>query len=97
MKFERGTPACGIFIGILCAVAGALVMTIGFWKTLVLALLFGAGYFIGAVSDKSGFVKSVANKAIPDKENKTIDLRETLVREQQNSMPGRKNEDADDE
>ncbi len=88
MKFEKGTPGFGLMLGVLFALAGVLIMSIGFWKTVVLALLFAAGYFIGAVSDKQGFAKNVANKVIPEKKNNTIDIRETLTREQQSMMPG---------
>ena len=39
--FHRGSPVFGLFLGLLLALLGALVMTIGFWKTLILALLYG--------------------------------------------------------
>ncbi len=97
MKFERGTPAFGIVLGVICAAAGALVMAIGFWRTVLLALLFAVGYFLGAVQDKSGFVRNVANKAIPQKKNETIDLRETLEREQRSSMAAVQGEKADED
>ena len=33
--FHRGSPVFGLFLGLLLALLGALVMTIGFWKTLI--------------------------------------------------------------
>ena len=50
MSFKRGTPGFGIFIGAVLVALGALVMLIGFWKTLVLGALFGIGYFLGTVT-----------------------------------------------
>jgi uncharacterized membrane protein len=61
----------------------ALVMLIGFWKTLVLALLFGIGFFIGKVENKQEFIRDTANKIIPAKEAKVIDLKSEITREQE--------------
>ena len=82
MNLKRGTPGCGIFVGAALVALGALVMIIGFWKTLVLAVLFGIGFFLGTVDNKSEFLKNAANKLIPDKEAKMIDLKSELAREQ---------------
>ncbi len=86
MNLKKGTPACGIALGIMFAVIGALVMLIGFWKTLVLCLLFGLGYFLGTVDNKREFIKNTANRLIPDKEVKVIDLKSELIREQELSQ-----------
>ena len=86
MNLKKGTPACGIALGITFAVIGALVMLIGFWKTLVLCLLFGLGYFLGTVDNKREFIKNTANRLIPDKEVKVIDLKSELKREQEMSQ-----------
>ena len=82
MNLKRGTPGFGIFVGAALVALGALVMIIGFWKTLVLAVLFGIGFFLGTVENKSEFLKNAANKLIPDKEAKMIDLKSELAREQ---------------
>lgn len=82
MNLKRGTPGFGIFVGAALVALGALVMIIGFWKTLVLAVLFGIGFFLGTVDNKSEFLKNAANKLIPDKEAKMIDLKSELAREQ---------------
>ena len=82
MDMKRGTPGFGIVIGVLLVALGALVMIIGFWRTLVLAVLFGIGYFLGTVENKGEFMKNAANKLIPDKEAKMIDLKSELAREQ---------------
>jgi len=83
MKLKKGTPVCGLIIGCILVLIGALVMLIGFWKTLALCALFGAGYFIGTVENKRDFMKNTANKLIPDKEVKVIDLKSELIREQE--------------
>ena len=83
MDMKRGTPGFGIVIGVLLVALGALVMIIGFWRTLVLAVLFGIGYFLGTVENKGEFMKNAANKLIPDKEAKMIDLKSELARDQE--------------
>ena len=85
MNLKKGTPAYGIAFGLGLVLIGALVMIIGFWRTLVLCILFGAGYFLGTVENKREFMKNTANKLIPDKEVKVIDLKSELIREQENS------------
>ena len=86
MKLKKGTPLCGLVWGCALALAGALVMWIGFWKTLILCLLFGIGYLLGAVENKREFMKTTANKLIPDKEAKVIDFKTELAREQEQAQ-----------
>ena len=83
MNMKKGTPAFGLNIGAALVVLGVLVMSIGFWKTLVLCALFAVGYFLGTVENKREFMKNAANKLIPDKEVKVIDLKRELKREQE--------------
>ena len=83
MNMKKGTPAFGLVIGAALVVLGVLVMSIGFWKTLVLCALFAVGYFLGTVENKREFMKNAANKLIPDKEVKVIDLKSELKREQE--------------
>ena len=86
MNMKRGTPMYGIVIGAALVALGALVMLIGFWKTLILAVLFAIGYFLGTVENKSEFMKNAANKLIPDKEAKVIDFKAELAREQEQAQ-----------
>ena len=86
MNLKKGTPAYGLLLGGVLTLVGALVMIIGFWKTLVLCLLFGLGYFLGTVENKREFMKNTANRLIPDKEVKVIDLKSELLREQELSQ-----------
>ena len=86
MNLKKGTPQYGLVLGGVLTLVGALVMILGFWKTLVLCLLFGLGYFLGTVENKREFMKTTANKLIPDKEVKVIDLKSELLREQELSQ-----------
>ena len=86
MNLKKGTPQYGLVLGTALTLLGALVMLIGFWKTLILCLLFGLGYFLGTVENKKEFMKNTANKLIPDKEVKVIDLKSELIREQEMSQ-----------
>ena len=91
MDMKRGTPGFGIVLGIALVALGVLVMLIGFWKTLILAVLFGIGYFVGTVENKGEFMKNAANKLIPDKEAKVIDLKTELAREQEANQAAAEN------
>ena len=86
MNLKKGTPQFGILCGLTLAVFGALVMAIGFWKAVVLYLLFAIGYFAGTVDNKREFLKNTANRLIPEKEVKVIDLKTELKREQELSQ-----------
>jgi len=83
VKLKKGTPAFGLVLGAALVALGALVMLIGFWKTLALCALFAVGFFLGTVENKREFMKNTANKLIPDKEVKVIDLKSELKREQE--------------
>ena len=83
MNLKKGTPACGLILGTILVVLGALVMWIGFWKTLLLALLFALGYFLGAIDKKKEFLKNIANRLIPEKEIKVIDFKKEVKKEQE--------------
>ena len=62
-----GTPACGAFCGVIGIVVAVLLLTIGFWETVLVALMCALGVFLGAVKDKSAFCKRVINKLFPPK------------------------------
>ena len=67
-KFEIGSPACGIALGLVGAVVALMILFLGFWRTAFVALLFGVGYFIGAVGDKGETIKQGINKIFPPKD-----------------------------
>ena len=82
-KLKMGTPMMGVAIGAALVAVAVLIMIIGFWKTLILLALFGIGYFLGTVENKQEFVKNAANKVIPEKEAKVIDLKSEIARDQE--------------
>lgn len=86
MNLKKGTPGFGLILGAAMVLLGVLVMVIGFWKTLVLTVLFLIGYFAGSVDNKQEFVKNTANKLIPGKEVKVIDFKSEVKREQELSQ-----------
>ena len=81
-KLKMGTPLMGIVMGLILVALGVLVMLIGFWKVLILACLFGVGYFIGTIDNVGNFVREKANRIIPDKRAQPINLKEEIAREQ---------------
>ena len=72
--FQVGTPECAVFSGAVAMVLGLLLLTVGFWNTVWIALFGAAGCFIGGVRDKKQIVKNVLNRIIPDK--KAVPYRE---------------------
>lgn len=64
----RGTSACALFCGLVGVVIAVLLLTIGFWRTLMIAVFFAAGAFIGGVGDKKAFISEKAEKYFPQKE-----------------------------
>ncbi len=82
-QFKKGTPAYGLALGILFVLTGILLLTIGFWKTLLLAALFAVGYFLGTVENKGDFIREAANRMIPKKEAEVIDFRSEISKEQE--------------
>ena len=65
--FKVGTPECAVFCGALAMVLGLLLLTVGFWNTVWIALFGAVGGFLGGVNDKKQILKNVLNRVIPDK------------------------------
>ena len=63
-----GTPACGLFCGVIGAVAALLMILLGFWNALLVMALAVVGVFLGAVKDKVQWLKNLLNKVIPSKD-----------------------------
>ena len=82
-KLKMGTPLAGIILGAALVAIAVLIMLIGFWKVLLLVALFAIGYFIGTVENKQEFLRDTANKIIPAKEAKMIDIKSEITREQE--------------
>lgn len=69
-----GTPECAVFFGVCAMVLALLFLLLGFWETLLVAVLALAGAFLGGVKDKKAFIRDAANKLFPPKQ--TIPYRE---------------------
>ena len=87
-KPKMGTPMMGVAVGAALVAIAALIMIIGFWKVLILLILFGIGYFICTVENKQEFIKETANRIIPAKEAKVIDLKSEIARDLENRQAG---------
>ncbi len=84
MKFQRGTPFYGLLLGLVCVAVGCLLLTIGFWKTLLLTVLFAVGFFLGSVENKSEFIKKKVNRIVPDRDPEIVNFRNEVIRDQAN-------------
>lgn len=63
-----GTRACGLLCAALGVVLAALLLSIGFWRTLFVVALGAAGMFAGGVKDKGQFIKNLVNRLFPPKD-----------------------------
>lgn len=66
-KWKIGTPQCGIAFGVIGALIALMLLFLGFWSTVFVALFFAAGYFIGSSRDKAESVRKTINKIFPPK------------------------------
>lgn len=66
-KWKIGTPQCGAACAVLGAVLALMLLFLGFWRTVFVALLAAVGYFIGASKNKGEALKNVINKCFPPK------------------------------
>ena len=65
--FQIGTPQCGIALGLIGVIVAFMLLFLGFWRTLLVAALFGVGYFFGASANKGETVKKAINRLFPPK------------------------------
>ena len=72
--FKAGTSECAVFSAAAAMVLGLLLLTVGFWNTVWIALFGVVGGILGGVKDKKQMLKNVLNRIIPDK--KTVPYRE---------------------
>ena len=67
-RFQIGPRECGMLLGGIGAAIALCLILFGFWNTLLIAALFGAGYFIGACDHRAETMKTIINKLFPSKE-----------------------------
>ena len=60
-----GTPSCGVICAVLGAIAGVMVVTMGFWNTVLVALFATVGAFLGGVKNKPAAIKRFLNRVLP--------------------------------
>ena len=63
-----GTPACAALCGLGGVLLAVLLLSVGFWKTLFIAILCVAGVFVGGVKDKAKWTKNTINRLFPPKD-----------------------------
>lgn len=63
--FKRGTPQCGLAYGIIAFVFAILLVTLGFWKTLLVAVICGLVAFLGGVKNHEQALKNGINHILP--------------------------------
>ena len=64
---KMGTRNGAIVCGIIGALIAVLLLAIGFWKTLFIALFAGIGALIGGIGNKKEAVREVVNRRFPSK------------------------------
>ena len=64
-KIPFGTPCGGLITALIGVIIAVLLIFIGFWKTLLIAVLGGVGYLLGASQLFCGDVKDALNRVIP--------------------------------
>ena len=60
-----GTPSCGVICAIQGAIAGVMVVTMGFWNTVLVAVFTFIGAFLGGVKNKPAAIKRFLNRILP--------------------------------
>ena len=68
-----GTPACGAFCGVLGILLAILLLTIGFWRTLFIAVFAALGALAGGIGNKRDAVRVAINRSFPPKD-KPLDI-----------------------
>ena len=57
-----GTQECALLCGLLGLLIAVLLLTIGFWKTVMLVVFFLVGLFIGGVADKKACISDLIDR-----------------------------------
>ena len=63
--FTIGTSECAIFSAVVAMVLALLLLSVGFWKALLVAALMVVGGFLGGVRNKRQWLKDVINRLFP--------------------------------
>lgn len=60
-KLQHGTPLCGMVCGLVGVIIALSLIFLGFWKTLLILVMFGIGYVLGAFSNKKQMLDATIN------------------------------------
>lgn len=60
--FTKGTAQCAALCALIGAGVAIALITLGIWKTLLIAACVCAGAFIGGVRDKKEFIRKAAER-----------------------------------
>ncbi|MBQ9198247.1 MAG: DUF2273 domain-containing protein [Clostridia bacterium] len=66
--FTPGTALCSLTYAAIGAVLAALLLAIGFWKTLFIAAFACAGAVLGGIGNKKDAVRDAVNRRFPAKD-----------------------------
>jgi len=88
-----GTQECALLCAVLGLLIAVLLLTVGFWKTLMLAVFFLIGLFIGGVKDKKGCISDLIDRWFGKRAEK---VQATIIRPQ-TEKAAEEAEEADEE
>lgn len=71
--FTPGTPLCALAYAALGVILATLLLTIGFWRTLFIAVLAALGAMAGGIGNKRDAVRVAINRSFPPKD-KPLDI-----------------------
>ena len=71
--FTPGTPRCALAYAALGVILATLLLTIGFWRTLFIAVFAALGALAGGIGNKRDAVRVAINRSFPPKD-KPLDI-----------------------
>lgn len=71
--FTPGTPLCALAYAALGVILATLLLTIGFWRTLFIAVFAALGALAGGIGNKRDAVRVAINRSFPPKD-KPLDI-----------------------
>ena len=71
--FTPGTPLCALEYAALGVILATLLLTIGFWRTLFIAVFAALGALAGGIGNKRDAVRVAINRSFPPKD-KPLDI-----------------------
>ena len=71
--FTPGTPLCALAYAALGVILATLLLTIGFWRTMFIAVFAALGALAGGIGNKRDAVRVAINRSFPPKD-KPLDI-----------------------